>query len=751
MSTSTARTNRPWLELTSLRMTERDQRRRTRRRNPIGERMEVLEDRTLLNGSTDVGELSLTASTINAVQGARLVDVVVGSFTIVEPDITLDGVGSESCEPDAGDFRATIDWGDGSMATAGAIVQDASTPSIFYVMGTHVYYENSSGYTTTVTVQTVEDSPPDGGFAPFNAGPGDVVSENGTAVVANAPINLTVGSFAGVENVSPNPSMVVVATFVDQGGVNPDDSNPVSRYIATIDWGDGSGVNSIPTSAITQNGTSSGYTIKLPQRVYSTPGVYVVTVTVNDGGEEHGGDEGIIAIAQEPPATDVVTATATGVAHIADAPLSAVVPQPTIPNATAGTWFANRVVGSFTDGNPLAKANEFAATIDWGDGSPRSSGALTQPGGPGSPFFVTGSHVYANAQPSAAGTATANGTYPIQIFVQGAFGSSVNLSNMIKIGGDADALTVTGQLNPASDSGVSSSDAITNVVQPNFFGVASEAGALVSLYATPLGGSAMLIGQATADANGAWSITSNAALADGGYLIQAQARDASGDSTSPLTTITPELVIDTVGPKVTDARFDSLAGRTLVTFEDFGGVANAGSGLNQASLTTPGNYRFSMISTPVKGYRGAPQWLVTGVNVQPGTNAGGQFTTVVINNGRPIRGGNYLFDVLSANPNNPGGVDDIAGNALDGAFYGTFPSGGGAQGGNFSARLDSLHGVNYPPRPLNGSAAPGRPGVTRFVGRGFARPGFGPAFRLGGARNFPRFAMARPGLASLRG
>ena len=46
---------------------------------------------------------------------------------------------------------------------------------------------------------------------------------------------------------------------------------------------------------------------------------------------------------------------------------------------------------------------------------------------------------------------------------------------------------LTGVLNPASDSGVSNHDAITNVVQPNFFGN-TEPGAVVTYTATPTGG-----------------------------------------------------------------------------------------------------------------------------------------------------------------------------------------------------------------------------------------------------------------------
>ena len=48
-------------------------------------------------------------------------------------------------------------------------------------------------------------------------------------------------------------------------------------------------------------------------------------------------------------------------------------------------------------------------------------------------------------------------------------------------------LVVTGRLNPASDSGESNSDDITNVVQPNFIGTTNQPGATVTLYALATG------------------------------------------------------------------------------------------------------------------------------------------------------------------------------------------------------------------------------------------------------------------------
>ncbi len=57
------------------------------------------------------------------------------------------------------------------------------------------------------------------------------------------------------------------------------------------------------------------------------------------------------------------------------------------------------VVAAFTDANPFGKVGDYSATIDWGDGTPTnpdsSTGAISQPGGPGTAFVVTGTHTYA--------------------------------------------------------------------------------------------------------------------------------------------------------------------------------------------------------------------------------------------------------------------------------------------------------------------------------------------------------------------
>jgi hypothetical protein len=269
--------------------------------------------------------------------------------------------------------------------------------------------------------------------------------------------------------------------------------------------------------------------------------------------------------------------------------------------------------------------------------------------------------------------------------------------------------TVTAQLNPASDSGASSTDGITNVVQPSFFGLTDSPGASIAIIATPASGAPFLLAATQADNAGAWSATSNAALGDGSYTITVYASDRF-DSTNVVTsTLTTPLVIDTVGPKVVNTVFTPKGGYVAVTYQDYGGANNAGSGVNLSTVQDPSNYTFVFISSPVKGYRPPARWLVGPITTTPGSTTGPQEAVVLINGGKAIRGGVYQLKVASASTTARGGVQDLAGNALDGDFYGTFPSGNNAGGGDFVARLDSIHNRVFAPQTVVGPGTPKTP------------------------------------------
>ena len=110
---------------------------------------------------------------------------------------------------------------------------------------------------------------------------------------------------------------------------------------------------------------------------------------------------------------------------------------------------------------------------------------------------------------------------------------------------------------------------------------------------------------------------------------------------------------------------------------------------------------------------------MTSITVSPGTQIGAQVATVVINGGKYLRGGHFLFTAHSVSPTNLTGIQDIAGNALDGEFYGNFPSGNNHPGGDFVAEIDALHHKVYAPRTVIGTASPvsppGTPGSSSYI------------------------------------
>jgi len=555
-------------------------------------------------------------------------------------------------------FAATINWGD-TVSSTGVIGKQAN--GSFTVTGSHTYDEESASGTPYAITVLITDI---GGTAPGS------VTATATATVADAPLYSQGSPINGVEGIGLNPSPSTVATFTDA-----DPNGTASDYTALINWGDGSVAT---TGTIVQTGTSpNGSTFNVNgAHTYAEEGTYQTQVTITDVGGSQ--------------------TLAVGNAVIADAPLTASAPQPPV-NVTEAIGFTTPVA-MFVDANPGGTVSDFSATIHWGDGTPDTSGTVSQPGGIGTAFVVSGTHNYADS-----GVNGGTGLFPITVSVRDVGGSTLGIPNTANV---ADVpLTVTGRLNPASDSGVSNSDNITNNVQPAFLGTTSEPDATVTLYAQPrAGGSTFVIGQGTANSNDAWSITSNQALADGSYTITAIAVDRFGHTVSATTTIVSDLVIDTVGPKVTDVFFDRLHGQIQVVFQDYGGPGNAGVGLDLATVFDANNYSLTKVLHPRLG-----AFVVNVISVTPGTTSGAQVATLSINGGQYLRGGFYDFTIHSVSPTDRTGVQDIAGNALDGEFYGYFPSGNSHPGGDFVAELDAIHHTIFAPKTVIGMATPVSP------------------------------------------
>jgi hypothetical protein len=197
-------------------------------------------------------------------------------------------------------------------------------------------------------------------------------------------ITATGKAISGVEGHAFNGT---VATFTD-----PDPTATASEYAATINWGDGT----VPTAGTITAGSGS-FTVS-GTHVYADEGVYTATVTIVD----------VDNAANNATVTDTAT--------IADAPLTASGLSLVSPPTYTGP------VATFTDANTATSSiADFTATINWGDGSPATTGTVT--GSAGS-FTVNGSHTYGSL-----------GSFTIKVHIVDDGGSTADATTTILIFG----------------------------------------------------------------------------------------------------------------------------------------------------------------------------------------------------------------------------------------------------------------------------------------------------------------------------
>ena len=171
--------------------------------------------------------ITATGTTISAVEGATFSGQVA---TLSDPDTTAT----------AGEYTATIDWGDGSPASAA---------------GSHAYAEEGV-YAITVTIVDVDNA-------------ANTATAQSTANVADAPLAATCSAPATVAN----PFGGSIAHLVDA-----DPNGTVSDYTATIDWGDST------SSAGTVSGPNGGPFDVSGTHDYAATGTYTISVHVADVG-----------------------------------------------------------------------------------------------------------------------------------------------------------------------------------------------------------------------------------------------------------------------------------------------------------------------------------------------------------------------------------------------------------------------------------------------------------------------------------
>jgi hypothetical protein len=601
---------------------------------------------------------------IKATEGLSTGTIVLGTFTYDDPYATVSDVSA---------YLSAGGWGDGSPAgTTYLTVQEMganASQSFFEILGSHTYAEEGP-YTLSINVATLG---------------GSTTTITDPVTVLDAPLTSSNGTtITGTEGLPTGTVLLGSFTDANQYATTADYTSGGGSVVVL--WGDGSAPQTLTAGNLTELGSPNGviFTVNAGH-TYAEEGEYAITVTVTDDGG--------------------ATTVFSSYANISDAPLTAAVvngvfttESPVYPVPEFGAPIFTGTVGAFTDANPTAPLSDFTATIDWGDGTPNSVGTISQPQGIGTTFVVTGSHTYASSGP-------AGYTYPITVYVTDVGGSKVTLTNTATVA--ANAITITGILNPLSDSGKSNTDAITNIAQPNFYGT-SQPFSNITLYATPVGTTAtFVIGHVEAGSDGSWSITSNH-LADGQYLISATATDQFGLNPTGQFVITPVLTVDTQPPVITNLTFDRFDATLTVTYQD--GL----SGLDLASITNSAFYHIS--ATPLASYVHVPKMILpTQIYYTPGAlPTDPVVVNVVFNNGHMFRGGKYHVVINSGTGDT--GIQDVAGNALDGNYYGTLPSGDLLAGGNFVADIYTFHNTILPFVPIQDGYSPPPKGIDPPAG-----------------------------------
>jgi hypothetical protein len=233
----------------------------------------------------------------------------------------------------AGNFTATITWGDGTVSTVtsagGGITENGGT---FTVNGAHTYLH--TGTTTQLFTVTIT-----------SAGGASASQSAGLVKVADAPLTITaLTPPTGV--VEATPFNGTVATFTDG-----DPSATAADFTATVTWGDGA------VDTITSAGggiTESGGTFAVNgSHTYTQAGTYPFTVSISDGAGTQVSQSGTATVVASPVnVTNSETIT-----------------------TVQGQFVANALIATFSNGTPGSVTN-FTASVAWGDGT-TSPGSIT--------------------------------------------------------------------------------------------------------------------------------------------------------------------------------------------------------------------------------------------------------------------------------------------------------------------------------------------------------------------------------------
>ncbi len=264
------------------------------------------------------------------------------------------------------DYAATIDWGDGTSATAGTISVDPNT-HVFTVAGEHTYAQDAT-FTVTATL-THETSP---------------------AVTATSSADISAGTTPVLTLVHDVPAVATEGfstTLTDALLATSDSDSSVTsaNIVYTLSVAPSQGTLLLSGKALAQGGTFTQDDINNGRLTYQST--------------EEGSDSFTFSVAAG------AAATISGTFSITASDSAVVATGGFTYSATEGTAATAQTVATFTDPGGAEPLADYSATIDWGDGTSATAGSISVD--PNTHVFtVSGQHNYAQ-----------DGTFSVEVTV----------------------------------------------------------------------------------------------------------------------------------------------------------------------------------------------------------------------------------------------------------------------------------------------------------------------------------------------
>lgn len=429
----------------------------------------------------------------------------------------------------ASSFTALVDWGDNSGQTTATVT--ANSNGGFNVTASHLYAE-------------------DVGIGPVKIIVSDAQAHNITATSSATVSETDFTATATTVSVSEGQSFSgSVGTFNDA-----DDAGNASKFVASINWGDGSSATT--TTPVANGDTNFSVT---GSHTYADEGTFTITTTISEiGGTTSSpttGAIGAITSTAVVAEADSFTGTATAI------------------SATEGTTFSSGTLATFTDSDTTTPASDLTATIDWGDGTSDT----VAPSGSGGNFTVAGSHVYSDEGTFSGVKVTLAEKSP------GTASASATTTATVAEG---DSFTGTAQTVTASQAATVSGGTVATFTDTNHATTAGQLTATINWG----DGSSATTGTVTGS-NGSFSVAGDHTYtASGTYTVSATISENSPGSASGTVTNSSAVVLDTDFTASAASVSSPTEGTALATTTSLGTFADPDGSTSASDYTATINW-----------------------------------------------------------------------------------------------------------------------------------------------------------------